>query len=215
MHSIVGAFREKVVFGRRVRVLAGHLVELIPRGARILDVGCGDGTLDSLILQTRPDVTIEGIDVLPWAQAKIRVKQFDGSHIPYEDDSFDMVMFVDVLHHTTDPVVLLNEASRVGKSVLIKDHFQNGLFAHQTLKFMDWVGNAHHGVSLPYNYSSRDRWNAMFKQVGLKPTATKSSLGLYPPPASWVFGRGLHFVGRFERSGKAEPVSAPLAAASV
>jgi SAM-dependent methyltransferase len=31
---------------------------------------------------------------------------------PFSEDSFDMVMFVDVLHHTSDPRVLLREAVR-------------------------------------------------------------------------------------------------------
>jgi len=197
--TVVGTLREKIVFSRRVRVLTNHLVDLIPPGARVLDVGCGEGTIDNLIAEKRPDVTIEGIDVLVWPEAKIPVKQFDGSTIPHADGSFDVVMFVDVLHHTMDSSVLLAEAIRVGKSILIKDHFQDGLLARPTLQLMDWVGNAHHGVSLPYNYSSRKEWNAVFKRLGLKASAMKGDLGLYPVPASWVFERGLHFVGMLER----------------
>ena len=55
-------------------------------------------------------------------------------------------MFVDVLHHTDDPMVLLREAGRVASGfVLIKDHTQNGILAGRRLRFMDWVGNARHG----------------------------------------------------------------------
>jgi len=64
---------------------------------------------------------------------------------------------------------------------------------------MDWVGNAHHGVALPYNYWSKPEWDAAFDAVGLKQLEGKHSLGLYPAPASWLFERGLHFIGRFER----------------
>jgi len=107
-------------------------------------------------------------------------------------------MFVDVLHHTNDPVRLLREAKRVGKSIVIKDHIRQGRAAGATLRFMDWVGNARHNVALPYNYWSPAQWASAFKTVGLRVVEMRSSLGLYPAPASWIFERDLHFVGRLE-----------------
>ena len=38
------------------------------------------------------------------------------------------------------------------RGIVLKDHTRNGLFSGSTLRFMDWVGNARHGVRLPYNY---------------------------------------------------------------
>ena len=128
------------------------------------------------------------------------VKQFDGTTIPYPDASFDTVMFVDVLHHAIDPLILLREAQRVADSVLIKDHFREGFLQGITLRFMDWVGNAHHGVALPYNYWSRSQWSAAFNAGHLKVSEMKTSLGLYPKPASWMFERDLHFIARLERA---------------
>src|SRR5436190_340018 len=102
-HGLVGLLHAQFVFSRRTRVLADNFVKMISHGARVLDVGCGDGTIDQLILARRPDISIEGIDPLVRAQARIPVRSFDGSNIPYPDRSFDVVMFVDVLHHTRDP----------------------------------------------------------------------------------------------------------------
>jgi len=197
--SVVGALHQKLVFGRRVRILADRLATRIPASARVLDVGCGDGTIDVLIASQRPDVSIEGTDVLVRPKTQIPVRQFNGAKLPYPDSDFQVVMFVDVLHHARDPLALLREAARVGKMILIKDHFCEGFLAGPTLRLMDWVGNAPHGVPLLYNYWSKLQWSEAFREIGLIPSEVAESPRLYPPPASWLFDRGLHFVACLER----------------
>jgi 2-polyprenyl-3-methyl-5-hydroxy-6-metoxy-1,4-benzoquinol methylase len=59
----VAAAHGALVFGRRVRVLAGALAPLLPPG-RLVDVGCGSGSLSAAIAGLKPDVTPEGFDVL-------------------------------------------------------------------------------------------------------------------------------------------------------
>jgi SAM-dependent methyltransferase len=187
------------VHERRVGVLARALVELLPQGARLLDVGCGDGSLAALIHKMRPDVTVEGLDVLVRPETAIPVTRYDGRTLPFPDDSFDAVMMVDVLHHADDATAVLAEARRVARQVvLIKDHRRNGLLANATLRFMDWVGNARHGVALPYNYWSEAEWRGAFARVGLTVETWRIHLGLYPWPASMLFDRSLHFVARLE-----------------
>jgi SAM-dependent methyltransferase len=195
--SVLGAVHDRFIFNRRTRVLAEHLASLIPPGSRVLDVGCGDGTIDCLIRKRQPSIEIEGIDPLLRPSARIPVRAFDGEHIPYPDRSFDVVMFVDVLHHTVDPLILLREAVRVAPTVVIKDHFREGLFAQSTLRLMDWVGNARHGVALPYKYWDRKQWRQAFGDLGLL-AEREVSPALYPIPLAWVFGRSLHFVAKLE-----------------
>ena len=120
----VGALHSKLVFKRRTRALADALSQAIPPDARtVLDVGCGDGTIARLIQQRRPDLSILGTDVLARPHTHIPVALFDGQRLPFLDGAFDVVMFVDVLHHTDDPTILLREAKRVSRgSVVLKDH---------------------------------------------------------------------------------------------
>ena len=184
-----------VVYRRRIEVLAAHFAALLPRGAHVLDAGCGDGALSARLNALRSDVRIEGVDVLVRPRTAIPVQAFDGAHLPYDDASVDAVLMVDVLHHTDDPLVLLRESARVARSVvLIKDHLRDGFAAQLTLRAMDWVGNARHGVRLPYNYWSRGQWNRAFDDLGLVVQQWRSSLELYPVPAHWVFDRSLHFI---------------------
>jgi SAM-dependent methyltransferase len=184
---------------RRSRVLARHIAELLPEKARVLDVGCGDGLVASLIAKLRPDIEIRGLDVMVREQTLIPVDPFDGQHLPCPDASFDAVIFVDVLHHTDDPSVLLREARRVTRRcIIIKDHDRSGPFAQGTLEFMDRIGNARHGVILPYNYWSRREWLAACEQLSLQVSEWRDKLGIYPPPASWLFERSLHFISRLD-----------------
>lgn len=184
------------VFGRRVEVLAHRLAAAIPAGTRtVLDVGAGDGSIDAAIGQLRPELTITGVDVLVRPETKIPVTPFDGSTLPFPDASFDVVMFVDVLHHTEHPDVLLAEAARVaGDVVVVKDHVVDGLLARPTLRFMDWVGNRGHDVVLPYNYLDDAAWRRVTATAGLREESRETHLGLYPKPFTWWFDRRLHLV---------------------
>ena len=108
-------------------------------------------------------MTITGIDVLVRPETNIEVTEFDGRTIPFGDDAFDAVTFVDVLHHTDDATALLREAARVASTaVVIKDHLAEGFLAKPTLRAMDWVGNASFGVALPYNYWTTAEWHRAF-----------------------------------------------------
>jgi len=199
MADITGSIHERYVAPRRVGILASHLAPLLPENGRVLDVGCADGAVSQAIVRLRPDLHIEGIEVLPRGAPQIIVSAYDGKNIPFPDKSFDAVMLVDVLHHAANPAQLLREAARVaGKCVVIKDHTAEGWLACATLRFMDRVGNARHGVALPYNYWRHAQWQQEFERVGLSPVIWKDSLHLYPWPASLLFDRALHFVSRLQ-----------------
>jgi SAM-dependent methyltransferase len=197
--SVLNSLHGGIVHTRRVRVLSLGLAPLFPRGAKVLDVGCGDGLIAKLIGEQRPDLTLEGIDVLVRPHTHVPVRAFDGRHIDAADNSYDAVLFVDVLHHTQDPSILLREAARVARQcVILKDHTRDGFLAGPTLAFMDWVGNARHGVALPYNYWPRQRWLSTAADLGLTIARWDDRLQLYPWWARWVFERKLHFVARME-----------------
>jgi len=185
------------VHNRRVRVLARELSALLPTNGQVLDVGCGDGLLAALMQKDKPNVVITGIDVLVRDHTHIPVVKFDGTTIPFPDRSFDTLVFVDVLHHTDDPVLLLREAARVArKTIVIKDHTLDGFAAGPTLRFMDRIGNRRYNVALPYNYWSKQEWLTAFEALGLTLRTWKSKLDLYPRPLDWFVGRSLHFIAQ-------------------
>ena len=198
--SVLQAVHARMVFGRRVRVLAECLSARIPQRAVVLDIGCGDGTIGSLLAKPGSEMSIEGVEFAPRPQCRIPCRPFDGAKLPFADGSFDVCMFVDVLHHTDDASILLREARRVTRQfVLIKDHLSENRFDFKTLQFMDWVGNRPHGVRLPYNYQSRKEWEASFAKCGLSIAQWTTEVPLYPSPFSLLVGRGLHFIALLEK----------------
>jgi SAM-dependent methyltransferase len=197
--SFIGRLHNRV-FSRRVSILATRISSLLPQGAKVLDVGCGDGTIDVLIMKNRPDVSITGIDVFIRGNTQIQATSFDGLTIPYPPEAFDAVLLVDVVHHAEAPEILLQEARRVSiGSVIIKDHTKDGLLGGPTLKFMDWVGNARHGVVLPYNYWTKRQWEETFRKLGLSAQYWEDRIHLYPWPATWFFDRSLHFIASLKK----------------
>lgn len=204
--SLVGGLHGRLIFPRRIRRLAGHIAPLLPRDATVLDVGCGDGLLGRTIRAERPDVTLTGMDVLVRPVTHIPVQEFDGLTIPMGDRAVDVILLVDVLHHADDPVRLLVEAARVARqAIVIKDHIQASWLDRQTLRVMDWTGNAAHGVALPYNYWTASEWTLALQRIGAAIESWNTDLGLYPWPASAIFDRSLHFVARIGAGPRLRP----------
>jgi SAM-dependent methyltransferase len=195
LKTAVGLLHGTLILERRSRVLADGIAPLLPANARVLDVGTGSGQIARLWCEVRSDLSVEGIDVLVRDDTDIPVRKFDGRTIPYADKSVDVVTFVDVLHHSTDPLRLLIEAARVARhGLVIKDHLAESRLDHAVLRLMDWVGNAPHGVALPYNYLPRARWHELFDAAHLNIRSFSTDVPLYPPPLSFAFGRQLHFI---------------------
>jgi len=199
--NLIDAVHSKYIFSRRVSVLSRAVAQLIPPNSACLDVGCGDGTIDSIILGCRTDLAVRGIDVLVRPETRIPVVGFDGRTIPFPDNHFDVVIFVDVLHHTGLQRELLAEAARVSrKYVVIKDHLLDGFAAEPILRYMDRRGNERFGVRSTYNYLSKNQWNSMFSELGLQVESWVPHLGLYVWPLSCLFDRSLHFLVRLKKA---------------
>jgi ubiquinone/menaquinone biosynthesis C-methylase UbiE len=100
---------------RAMSALAG----LAP-GSKVLEVGCGAGGTTRAMVAARPDLAIHACDL---SRTAIRTAQAMGGSIPYvvasvndlpyEDGSFDAVVFYDVLEHIPDASRSLDEISRV------------------------------------------------------------------------------------------------------
>lgn len=182
---------------RTVENSAPHLVPHLASGLRLLDVGCGPGTITvDLAERVAPgevvgfDVSVDVIDRAnallgePGAPSNCRFRTDDVYAIDAADGSFDIVHAHQVLQHLTDPVAALREMRRVlrpGGLLAVRDADYGG---------MTWA---------PAN-PEIDEWMAIYQAVaaeqGSEPDAGRYLLGwvqdagfvdIETTVASWTF----------------------------
>jgi len=202
--NIVVKTHRKIIMGRRVSQIAKGISSLIPKGVNsVLDVGAGTGEMAVAINELRPELEFSGVDVYIRPKTFIPVTEYNGEVLPFDDNSIDAVIIVDVLHHCDDPAAVLKECARVSKRwVIIKENISDSRHDEMVLSFMDWVGNRSHGVVLPYNYLSTLKWQSVIEEAGLKKIDSFTKLKLYPVPFEFLFGGGLHCLYLLEKMNK-------------
>jgi ubiquinone/menaquinone biosynthesis C-methylase UbiE len=104
---------------------------------RVLDVGCGFGVMCTVIAGEIPESEVVGVDLsipmLEYANdiinresigKRVSFRETNVEKMPFEDNSFDVVFNVNMVHWVDEPVSMLNEIQRILKPegyLFIKD----------------------------------------------------------------------------------------------
>lgn len=114
---------DRVVAGAVMKLATGVMESLLnemPRGAHILEVGCGGGQVAAEILRQRGDLELTGLDLSHEQIARAR-KRAPGGHfiqgsalsLPFEDNTFDGVFSIASIKHWPDQRQGVSECVRV------------------------------------------------------------------------------------------------------
>jgi len=150
---------------RRAAIKFAHLKELVPARAKVLDVGTGNGSLARELAAHGLDMTT--VDIVNKSRFETSTPVLiDGQSLPFEDDAFDVVMVITVLHHTTTQLELLTEAKRVGKQVIVMEDVYNSNFQKYLTYLFDSLINLEFWG---HPHSNRDDtgWESVFEELGL------------------------------------------------
>jgi SAM-dependent methyltransferase len=108
--------------GRYSVLLAPQLADLagVTEGRRVLDVGCGTGTLIGELVGRVGAASVAAVDPSPSFVSAVRdrypevdVQQAAAERLPFADDAFDVALAQLVVHFMSDPVAGLAEMARV------------------------------------------------------------------------------------------------------
>jgi methionine biosynthesis protein MetW len=142
----------------------------LPKHARILDIGCGDGRILKPLRKLMPDSQLFGIDISEPNVEKLRSEGFEVSlgdvsteKMPFEDNSFDLCLMFHTIEHLYDTDGALKEIKRVLKN-------ETGIFLILTPNLGFWI-------------------NRLVLAAGIQPLYTEVS-------ADKVLGRRFGFLGQ-------------------
>ncbi|RPE66907.1 methionine biosynthesis protein MetW [Tibeticola sediminis] len=135
-------------------VLMETLGALVPKGARVLDLGCGNGAMLEWLRVHRNcsgyGVEIDDTNVLACVQRGVNVLQLNLEEglAMFGDQSFDVVLQIDTLQHLRNAQTMLRETARVGRIGIVA--FPN--FAHWPNRLSVLRGRMPVTKRLPYEW---------------------------------------------------------------
>src|SRR3990170_8846081 len=101
------------------------IMEWVEEGASVLDLGCGDGELLSLLIEQK-QVRAQGIEISDEAIHRcvaqglsVFQEDIDSGLSAYGDKSFDYVILNQTFQQVKKPDSVLKEALRVGRKVIV------------------------------------------------------------------------------------------------
>jgi len=170
----------------------------------VLDIGGGTGVLAEAIQILLPAQEVVSIDVVDryFKTLAVKTMTFDGTLLPFEDNSFDAATINNVMHHVPIDVrpALMREVGRVVTGpIYIKDHLASSALDHVRLWALDAIGNIPFAGQIEADYLDMAAWEDLAAVIGRR--LTKCETGVYrKPPLSAIFPNRLEAVFRLDRN---------------
>jgi len=131
------------------------VISLVPQGSRVLDLGCGDGSLIAHLRDER-GCDVRGIELAPEEIAAAIARglsvvqaDLDEGLSGYPDSAFDVVVLSQTLQVVRNPALVLREMLRVGSRAIIT--FPN--FGHWKVRgYLALKGRMPVSESIPFSW---------------------------------------------------------------
>lgn len=138
----------------------------IEKGSKILDLGCGSG-IAAKNFQDFFQTKVIGVDIKDRRIFPILFEKINGKTLPFPDCSFDIVLISYVLHHSQNPTLLLKEAKRVSKRVIVYEDLPEGILSKIYCKFHGLTFNKFFQKDNAASFKTAKEWKEIFEKIGL------------------------------------------------
>ncbi len=173
---------------KRDRQLSKLITPYLENTDCVLDIGLGLGRIAKMIKDRGHRVV--GVDIKNLSIVDDIVPViYDGRKLPFKDNSFDVSLLITVLHHTPNPELVLREAKRVSKKIIIIEDIYRNNFQKQFTYFMDSLLNFEF-FGHPHSNKSDLGWVNLFKKLRLKLINSKYI-------KTWMFSQGVYFLEKY------------------
>jgi ubiquinone/menaquinone biosynthesis C-methylase UbiE len=161
---------------RSSKIMCHDCQDYIPKGVKIIDIGCGSGIIGKAFSDVF-EATVIGADIRDDRVVDLSFQIVDGGKLPFEDNEFDVCLISYVLHHVEDASLLLQEAKRICKGkIVIYEDLPEGLSAiyrchiHLILTNLLLLDISHWN----FGFKTQREWETLFKNLGLRISAKKN-----------------------------------------
>ena len=206
-------FRQKLFKGHRERFLSKKFFSIITnqhkkKNIRILDFGSGFKPeiafyLSKKFKNKRYNVQINCYDFytkkdLNKLNQQTNIKFFNLKYLDTKN-KYDFIIISDVLHHIgvmNEKKIssILKDLKKYGKYILIKDHFEYGLFSRLLLILMDFIGNYYNNVNTAFRFFKQKNFHNVLSNAELRIVKKFLNIRYYNKYFIFFNNPKLHFI---------------------
>lgn len=193
------------IYNKAKHEMVKKMVYSLPPNSLVLDAGCGIGNITGKHCDIHSIIGIdEQFSALQECKSFYTGKYIQTSlyHIPFADNTFDLIVFLDVIEHLRDPILSLKELQRILKPeaiiLICTMNYSNPLWfllEHTWHRFFGGECKPYSKDVHPTQYTEkmlRQHCNELFKEICLQ---------------RHIVGMELFYIGKKHSSNKQDKVS--------